>query len=141
MILALLIGSGVICVTLVVAAVLFQLAIGLSHTSAVRRAKRPVLRRSVQGILFAMLWIIAVLTITVWIWAVVLLWLGLFDGMEPALYYALSSFTTVGYGDVILENNWRILGGMCAANGLLIFGLFTAFLLEVLEIGSVRGRD
>jgi hypothetical protein len=43
------------------------------------------------------------------------------------------SFTTVGYGDVVLEPGWRLLAGMTSTHGLLIFGIFTAFLVEVFK--------
>jgi len=56
--------------------------------------------------------------------------LGTFDALEPALYFSVVSFTTLGFGDVVLTPQWRLLPGMSAANGLLIFGLSTAFLVE-----------
>ncbi|WP_420806487.1 ion channel [Octadecabacter arcticus] len=37
----------------------------------------------------------------------------------------------VGYGDVVLEPGWRLLAGMTSTHGLLIFGIFIAFLVEV----------
>ena len=41
------------------------------------------------------------------------------------------NLTTLGYGDIILPTDWRLLSGVCAANGLLLFGLCAAFLYEL----------
>jgi hypothetical protein len=59
--------------------------------------------------------------------------LGIFETLEEAVYFALVSYTTLGFGDVLLEKEWRLLSGMAAANGLLNFGLLTALLVEALR--------
>jgi hypothetical protein len=89
------------------------------------------------------LWVLGVVTVGVWLWALVLHALGVLSTLEEAVYFALVSFTTLGYGDVLLPLEWRILGGMSAANGLLNFGLMTAFLVEALRhvrLGQVDAR-
>jgi hypothetical protein len=87
------------------------------------------------------LWILLVLTGSVWGWAALHMTLGLFDSLEPALYFSIVSFTTVGYGDVVLEPGWRLLAGMTATHGLLTFGLFTAFLVEVFNLPARARRS
>ena len=89
------------------------------------------------------LWVLGVVTLGVWIWALALNALGVFTTLEEAVYFALVSFTTLGFGDVLLPVEWRILGAMAAANGLLSFGLLTAFLVEALRhvrLGQVETR-
>jgi len=46
---------------------------------------------------------------------------------ESALYFATTSFTTLGYGDVVLDRHWRLFGAIEGANGLLLFGSSPAF--------------
>lgn len=58
------------------------------------------------------------------IWAV-----GALDGYEQPIYFALVTYTTVGYGDVVLSPDFRILGGMISVTGILMFGMTTAFLV------------
>ena len=58
------------------------------------------------------------------------------EALEPALYFATVSLTTLGFGDVILSQDVRLLSAIVAANGLVMFGLSTAFLLEF--VGQVR---
>lgn len=81
----------------------------------------------------AAVWIMAQMTAGVWAWALTMLALGVFDTLELAVYFALVAFTTLGFGDVLLPVEWRLLGGMAAANGLLNIGLVTALLVEALR--------
>ena len=68
-------------------------------------------------------------TIHVYVWALVLWLLGALPGYEEPIYFVLVTYTTVGYGDVVLEQSFRILGAMASVNGTLAFGLTTAFLV------------
>jgi len=53
--------------------------------------------------------------------------------MEEAAYFSTVTFTTLGYGDVVLERPWRMLGAIQAATGLLIFGWSTALLFALVQ--------
>jgi hypothetical protein len=81
----------------------------------------------------AAIWILGIVTFGVWLWALTFLALGLFHTLEPAVYFSLVSFTTLGYGDLLLPIEWRLLGGMAAANGLMTFGILIASLAESLR--------
>ncbi|MDO6590774.1 two pore domain potassium channel family protein [Loktanella sp. D2R18] len=81
----------------------------------------------------AAVWVMVQMTIGVWIWALTLRGLGVFDAMEPAVYFSLVAFTTLGFGDILLPMEWRLLGGLAAANGLLNIGMVTALLVEALR--------
>ena len=58
-------------------------------------------------------------------------------GAAPAgadvLYFAFVNYTTLGYGDVVPVERWRLLGPMAAMNGVLLFGWSTAVIFEVLR--------
>ncbi|HMF25781.1 MAG TPA: potassium channel family protein [Pseudolabrys sp.] len=49
------------------------------------------------------------------------------------VYFAFVNYTTLGYGDVIPLERWRLLGPMTAMNGVLLFGWSTAVIFEVLR--------
>ena len=55
------------------------------------------------------------------------------DTLETAFYFSLVTFTSLGFGDVTLGPEWRILSGMEALNGVLLVGWTTAFLYAVLQ--------
>ncbi|MDJ0922659.1 MAG: potassium channel family protein [Henriciella sp.] len=69
--------------------------------------------------------------IQIWMYAVVYLWLDQFETVEAALYFSTTTFTTVGYGDVYLETGWRMLAAAESANGFLMIGWSTAFLVSL----------
>ena len=83
------------------------------------------------AIVFVVLGLVAILTIEIWLYGVVYLSLGALPDFESALYFSTTSFTTIGYGDVVLEKRWRLFGAVEGANGLLLFGWSTAFLISV----------
>jgi hypothetical protein len=53
-------------------------------------------------------------------------------GADP-VYFAFVNYTTLGYGDVIPVERWRLLGPITAMNGVLLFGWSTAVIFEVLR--------
>jgi len=70
-------------------------------------------------------------TFQVWIWALVFRLLGALSNLSEAVYFALVTTTTLGYGDITLDARFRVTGAMAAVNGLITYGLSTAFLVGV----------
>lgn len=129
----LMIGGVMMIVSLAVAVLMFELAarcIGWMERSGVLGHGNAPL---VFNLAMALIWILFVLSGSIWAWALFYMHLGVFETMETALYFSLISFTTVGFGDVVLAPGVRLYSGMTATHGLLVFGLFTAFLIEVLK--------
>ncbi len=50
-----------------------------------------------------------------------------------AFYFAFVNYTTLGYGDILPEPRWRLLGPIAAMNGVLLFGWSTAVIYDVLR--------
>lgn len=69
--------------------------------------------------------------VQIWVYTLTYLALGQFETVETALYFSTSTFTTVGFGDVILDSKWRMLAAAESANGFLLIGWSTAFLVSV----------
>ncbi|RDD60701.1 potassium channel family protein [Ferruginivarius sediminum] len=112
--------------------VLDRLALLLRRLEA--RHPRPLrLRWRFYLLLLAALGAFLSHVVQVWIWAVVFMVVGEFATLEPALYFSTSTFTTVGYGDVTMSEKWRLLASFEGAGGMLLFGLSTAFLFEVMR--------
>ncbi|WP_226551093.1 MULTISPECIES: ion channel [Celeribacter] len=127
------VGSTLILLSVFVAALGFlvmELTLQRAHGWLIREPHRPKLAVVLFGAVIAVLWMI---TAGVWIWAIGFRLLGLFAHFEEALYFSLVAFTTLGFGDLLLPENWRLLGGFAATNGLLNIGMMTALLMEVLR--------
>jgi hypothetical protein len=60
-------------------------------------------------------------------------------GADP-VYFAFVNYTTLGYGDVIPVERWRLLGPITAMNGVLLFGWSTAVIFEVLRRTARHGN-
>jgi hypothetical protein len=58
---------------------------------------------------------------------------------EKAFYFSAQNYTTLGYGDIVPSDRWRLLGPLEAINGLLLFGLSTAVMFAALS-RLVSGR-
>jgi hypothetical protein len=54
------------------------------------------------------------------------------------MYFAFVNYTTLGYGDVLPVEAWRLLGPITAMNGILLFGWSTAVIFDVLRRAMMR---
>ena len=138
MITQILIGSVLLLLTIGVAGVSFWL-MELTFFGLRNWLLRPPHRIKLMAVLWlSSVFVLAQMTAAVWIWALVFQVLGIFSTLEAAVYFALVAFTTLGFGDVLLPQDWRLLSGMAAANGLLNIGVVTAFMVEGLRQVRLR---
>ncbi len=79
------------------------------------------------------LWFFLAVVVEAWSWAIVYMALGVFEDMETALYFSTVAFTTLGFGDIILDPNHRLLGAFEAAAGMVIFGWTTAMVFSAVQ--------
>ncbi len=79
------------------------------------------------------LWLLAGQMIGVALWSGVLVGLGALPNFDEAVYYTLSAYTTLGFGDVLPPPDWRVLGAVIGANGMLGFGIATAVLVDLVS--------
>lgn len=66
-------------------------------------------------------------------WALLFMFIGEFDRFSTALYHSGVNFTSLGYGDIVMSERWRLLGPLEAANGVLMFGVSAGILLPVMR--------
>lgn len=136
-------GTVLMLLTILISGLAFwaiEVMLTRSHPWLMREPHRPKLALVLS---VAVVWVLGMITAGVWLWAFALRALGIFTTMEASVYFSLVAFTTLGFGDVLLPVEWRLLGGMAAANGLLSMGLLTAMLVEVLRhvrIGQIEVR-
>ena len=67
------------------------------------------------------------------IWAALFLYLGEFSVFETAFYHSAVNFASLGYGDIVMSEKWRLLGALEASNGVLMFGLSAGTLFSVMS--------
>jgi len=72
-------------------------------------------------------------TVQVWLWARVLIGNDQLQDWNSAVYFSLVSYTSLGYGDIVLDPGFRVYGAFSSVTGLLAFGLSTAFLVALMS--------
>ena len=126
------IGAALIVATVIVHAVCLELIL---KALVVVRTDLKVRWRAVTFSL-VILAVFAAHVIEIWIWAIfyyVKAPISEIPTLEAALYFSTSSFTTVGFGDLVLSEEWRLLSSFEATNGMILFGWSTAFIFAVVR--------
>ena len=75
------------------------------------------------------------------IWGMVFVGLGEFESYREAAYHSAVNFATLGYGDIVMSEEHRILGPMQAINGVLMVGVSTAVMMTTLQDAVKRMVD
>jgi hypothetical protein len=78
-------------------------------------------------------WIIALHLIEITVWALAYSWLDAMADLSSAMYFSAVTYTTTGYGDLVLPEEWRIVGGVEALTGILMCGWSTGFFFAVVS--------
>ena len=124
------IAAGMMVVTTAIHAGGMVLAMQMFDWKKGRSIKRLTRIYLVSGIVILM-FLASLLEVLVW--AVTYLALNAIQGFEQALYFSMVTFTTLGYGDVVLAEQWRLLGSFEAANGIIMFGWTTAIVIAAVQ--------
>jgi voltage-gated potassium channel len=120
-----------ICVVIhTVGLVLFaQLLIGRANSpETVSRMRRQT---PVLIVIFAVVVTLHLIEAALWAWFYYLR--GLFPDFETSLYFSLVTYGSIGYGDVVLPQRWRLLSAIEGISGVLLCGLSGAFVFAVIN--------
>jgi hypothetical protein len=78
-------------------------------------------------------WLILLHLAEIAVWALFYWWQGCLPDAESSFYFSGVTYTTVGYGDLVLPTEWRLLGPVEALTGILMCGLSTGLFLAVVS--------
>ncbi|HEX7781044.1 MAG TPA: potassium channel family protein [Vicinamibacterales bacterium] len=78
-------------------------------------------------------WMILLHLLEIAAWGLVYLWRGAIGDLPSALYFSAVTYTTTGYGDIVLPETWRLVGGIEALTGILMCGWTTGFFFAVVN--------
>jgi len=82
------------------------------------------------------IWLFMAIVIEAGLWAMLYLLNPLITALpdlETAFYFSMVTYTTLGFGDVVLVGQWRTLASIQAANGVIIFGWTTALIFYFIQ--------
>src|SRR5262245_20075980 len=122
---------ALVALTLLAACVIVQSAgmLMLIHWLAgVRQVlESPNVFRRVGLLLRVFVWVVFLHLVQVVLWAFVFLRAGELPNPETAVYFSLVTYTTIGFGDVVLAPGWRLLARMVGVCGGVLAGRAAAF--------------
>jgi len=67
------------------------------------------------------------------LWGGLFLWLGEFEQAYDAIYHSAVNFTSLGYGDIVMSRERKLLGTLEAVNGVLMLGMSAATLMAIVQ--------
>lgn len=105
------------------------------HTEAAIERLKHIDPLSPRGTAFTLAIVIAMLAlhgIEIWLFALVYIVLGAIPQLEPALYFSTISYSTVGYNDLHMAPDWRLLGAFESVLGIFLLGWSTAFFFRMI---------
>lgn len=79
-------------------------------------------------------WLILLHMSEITVWALFYLWRGCIPNAEAAFYFSGVTYTTIGYGDLVLAKPWRLLGPIEGLMGVLMCGLSTGYFFVVVSL-------
>jgi hypothetical protein len=127
-----LVGGGVSVINIAIHSLIMALVVRIAQVASAKDRPHPALFLAA-----VMIPIVSVLMATHA--AEVAVWTSAYAILRAAppgadlVYFAFVNYTTLGYGDIVPVENWRLLGPMTAMNGVLLFGWSTAVIFEVLR--------
>jgi hypothetical protein len=127
---------------LLIAWLVMALCVAL-HAIGLTTALRLIKRRTPQldaGFWFATWlviriagWIVLLHLLQIGIWALLYAWQQGLPDLYSAIYFSAVTYTTTGYGDLVLPREWQLVGGIEALTGILMCGLSTGFFFAVVS--------
>ena len=78
-------------------------------------------------------WAIFLHLLEISLWALFYTWKRAMPDMDSAFYFSAVTYTTTGYGDLVLPPEWRMVGAVEALTGILMCGLSTGFFFAVMS--------
>ena len=95
----------------------------------------------IRPLLVAMLVMVAGNFLQITLWGILFIWLGEFSELYEAVYHSAVNFASLGYGDIVMSKNWKLLGPLEAVNGVLMVGMSSAAMMVILQQLIKTQRD
>ena len=86
-------------------------------------------------------WLILIHMVEIAVWALFFWWQNCLPNAVSSLYFSGVTYTTVGYGDLLLPDRWKLFGPIEALSGILMCGLSTAYFFAVVTRRLLQGTD
>ena len=147
-----LVGVPVMLLCLVVQVAVVFWCVRYCARRSVQGSGSRLLLTTVRPLAVAMVAMMTANVLQIALWGCLFVQLGEFEDLYTAIYHSAVNFTSLGYGDVVMNQEWKLLGPLEAANGVLMMAMTAAGLTAILQniirsqtdaivAGRRRGRD
>jgi hypothetical protein len=135
----LIIAAGLVAITVAVHAAGFGLLLGALVNT---RAALPARTWPITWLLVRTAWLLILIhVVEITVWALFYRWQQCLPDAESAFYFSGVTYTTLGYGDLVLPKEWRMLAPVEGLTGILMCGLSAGlFFAMVTAIYAPRAR-
>ena len=140
MLINLLLGMPTMIVCLFTQSLLVIVAVRYYATHE-RWVNSPSFSSSLWVVSSVMLLLVVGNLVQVAIWALLFQSVGEFDHFDIAFYHSAVNFATLGYGDIVMSGQHKLLGPIQAINGVLMIGVSTAALMATFQDAIKKTRD
>jgi hypothetical protein len=125
--------GGIVCVfNITIHSLVMTVVVSVARVSNAKKRSHPSLR-----LIITMIGTVSVLmaahVLEVFVWSLAYSIVDAAPAGTNLVYFAFVNYATLGYGDVIPVEGWRLLGPITAMNGALMFGWSTAVIYDVLQ--------
>ena len=104
------------------------------YVRQIRRVKpEDYSRHGIRPLLVAMVAMMVGTFVQVGLWGALFVVLGEFSDLYEAVYHSAVNFASLGYGDIVMSKDWKLLGPLEAINGVLMLGMSAAALVVILQ--------
>ena len=132
-----LVGGGVSLINIAIHALVMILVVRVARGTGAHIKPHPSL--FLIGVMIPTVSVLMVAhTLEVMVWSLAYSVVEIAPAGTDLVYFAFVNYTTLGYGDVIPVERWRLIGPITAMNGVLLFGWSTAVIFEVLRTSWAR---
>src|SRR6188768_2738469 len=109
------------------------------HARTVRR--QPHFRQATWRLVRVASWTVFLHLLQILVWAFLYAWRGALPDFTTAAYFSAVTYTTTGYGDLVLPAEWRLVGGVEALTGILMCGLSTGMFFAIFSVLFTLGLE
>jgi hypothetical protein len=117
--------------------------LGLALSHALRSRERTERRFwPITWLLIRIAWLLIVIHLfEIAVWALFFWWQKCLPDLESSFYFSGVTYATIGYGDLVLPEEWRLFGPLEGLTGILMCGLSTAFFFIIVSRNILQRMD
>jgi hypothetical protein len=135
----LVVATGMVALTVIMHLLGLSVLIAATNRHSSRLQSDRALARQMLVLIGVSFGLFILHGVEIWSYATLYYTVGAIRTFEDALYFSTATYSTIGYGDLVLSRSWRVLGAIEGANGVILLGWSTAFFISI--VARIRALE